>query len=518
MFNKFTEFFLYRYSKDDFNFYLKSRLLLAIALFCSLLFFVMIIATLILRDTTVPLALLTPLAGSSVFSILSLVFLRKGKFQIAKHMVLIVSFVGIWLILFTVPEESIIARLDTISFIVAVLVIVPVLAEKRDILIYNIANVLVFAVFVKVVMIDELGLSGFLIEEYVVDVFVSFFIVAILSYLTSYFNARAIESSKEQSEKNIENYQKTADILQSIQQTVKKLEDSSENLSTTSQSFSSNAQNQAASAEEITATIEEISAGVENISVNTEHQYDTIGSLIIKMDEFSKDIEKMQNDIKEMLQLTETISKDAETGDKNLKQMDESMMTISGSSDEMTNIIGIINDISDQINLLSLNAAIEAARAGDAGRGFAVVADEISKLADKTSESVKDIGSLINSNETEIGKGKGNVTETVKTIKRILEGVSSINDMMNTISSHINSQADSNNVINENTEEVRVISENIKAATDEQKLASAEIVKSIGAINELSQANAAGSELIAGSAQNISKIAEQLREEVDTFG
>ena len=81
--------------------------------------------------------------------------------------------------------------------------------------------------------------------------------------------------------------------------------------------------------------------------------------------------------------------------------MNVSITNITESSQQVTDIISIIDDISDKINLLSLNAAIEAARAGEAGRGFAVVADEISKLADQTAASINDIDSLIRKNNNE---------------------------------------------------------------------------------------------------------------------
>jgi methyl-accepting chemotaxis protein len=107
--------------------------------------------------------------------------------------------------------------------------------------------------------------------------------------------------------------------------------------------------------------------------------------------------------------------------------MDDGMKKIGASSGEMTGIVEIINSISDQINLLSLNAAIEAARAGDAGRGFAVVADAISKLADQTATSIKDIDGLIRANTEEIERGISNARTTIETISGIIEGVESIN-------------------------------------------------------------------------------------------
>ena len=102
----------------------------------------------------------------------------------------------------------------------------------------------------------------------------------------------------------------------------------------------------------------------------------------------------------------------------------------------MQNIVGIINDISDKINLLSLNAAIEAARAGDAGRGFAVVADEISKLADQTAHSIKEISDLIQENETEISRGTENVRASVEMISQIISGVNVISEFINSPSAH----------------------------------------------------------------------------------
>jgi methyl-accepting chemotaxis protein len=221
--------------------------------------------------------------------------------------------------------------------------------------------------------------------------------------------------------------------------------------------------------------------------------------------------------VSEAAGINEDISKKAARGDELLRTMNSSMMRITESSGKMKNIVEIINDISDKINLLSLNAAIEAARAGEAGRGFAVVAEEISKLADQTAASIKEIDQYIKSNSDEISRGMASISETTSTIMSIIEGINRISLMMEEIAKTMGEQKSISGSVRENSLTVQHRAEEIKYSTDEQKKAMDEIVKSISHINELTQANASGAEEISGSSENLAAMAETLKESVEFF-
>ncbi|HPJ35926.1 MAG TPA: methyl-accepting chemotaxis protein [Spirochaetota bacterium] len=208
--------------------------------------------------------------------------------------------------------------------------------------------------------------------------------------------------------------------------------------------------------------INEASEAIAGDSITQSEISMRIGSLTEELNESIHRIEEMVYSFKSS---TEEATKNALTVDTSIDETKTAMKTMQQSSERIREIITLITDISEQTNLLSLNAAIEAARAGEQGRGFAVVADEISKLAEQTSRSTKEIESLILSVSREVNNSVTMVENVAGALKSITGNISTITDKIGNLTSIVSEQTRNTDEVDLQARELVTLVNNINSSS-----------------------------------------------------
>jgi methyl-accepting chemotaxis protein len=309
--------------------------------------------------------------------------------------------------------------------------------------------------------------------------------------------------------------------LTSIAQIVKENSEiilhSSKDITLETKESSINAQSQAAAVDEISATIGNLFQNVESVAQYSEVQSNNLESLVNKLQGLSKQIEEMNSIVIDSTRKIKSVSDDVSTESQSLQVVNNSMKEIYSSSSDMLNIIEVIRDISEKINLLALNASIEAARAGQFGKGFAVVAMEISKLAEQTAESVKNIDTLIKKNNKEIQTGIDSVDSVMSKTKDINTKMDETVSRMNEIFQYMQRQVATKFLVERDSEEVQNKAREIYIITSEVKHSFEEIIKAIQSINSITHSNLENASLIAEKSESFMKLSKKLRDEVEFF-
>ncbi|MFP5479085.1 MAG: methyl-accepting chemotaxis protein [Alphaproteobacteria bacterium] len=183
--------------------------------------------------------------------------------------------------------------------------------------------------------------------------------------------------------------------------------------------------------------------------------------------------------------LTRDAAKQATAGMEIITRSEAAMMRIQTSSEAITRIIAVIDDIAFQTNLLALNAGVEAARAGDSGRGFAVVASEVRALAQRASDSAREIGQLINDSSQHVRDGVVAMRESGGVVESITKSVSAISDSVAQIAGSAAQQEQGIKDVNASLRDLDGATQRNAAMFEETLAATVSLSQSIEELNHL---------------------------------
>lgn len=233
----------------------------------------------------------------------------------------------------------------------------------------------------------------------------------------------------------------------------------------------------------------EISVASDDLSRRTEQQASSLEETASALGEITNTVRKTAEMSKHAREVVSTTRGASHEGAETVRKAVDAMRMIEKSSQQIGQIIGVIDEIAFQTNLLALNAGVEAARAGDAGRGFAVVASEVRALAQRSAEAAREIKGLIAASSTQVHDGVTLVVDTGKAFEQIESGVKDISTVV----------------------------EQISKSADEEATGLQEINSAVGQLDQVTQQNAAMSEQASAASESLAEQGERLAHLIGQF-
>ena len=285
-------------------------------------------------------------------------------------------------------------------------------------------------------------------------------------------------------------------MVESLKHTLSSLGEAAEAVASASTEISSSAEEMAAGAHEQSAQSSEIASAVEEMTATILENARHAGTAKDTAKRSREAAEQGGRVVKESIEGMRRIA-------NVVRSSSETVQALGKSSDQIGEIISVIEDIADQTNLLALNAAIEAARAGEQGRGFAVVADEVRRLAERTTQATKQITEMIHRIQTDtagaVSSMKSGTEEVDRGIVLSDKAAASLNEIV------------------EISQQVANTVTQIATGSEQQSLASEEISKNVTAMSNVTNETALGIQQIARAAEDLNRLMENLQRMMSLF-
>ncbi|HNU90477.1 MAG TPA: methyl-accepting chemotaxis protein [Spirochaetota bacterium] len=507
---KIDSFLFSRYEGRDYREQQKARVIVVMYFFIAigllgLIFGIAVLQGLGFKNVSV--------IGAGIVEIILLFVLLltiKGYVNIAAHIMITPLTLIVWAIYFnlTWTDDLLIAN-NSFVFVFPLIAVATIISGKKSVFIYTLLNLAMLVFY----CVDTYG-RGLITKNQMVDHLTDGMIAIIvlgaacITYLRNGEKAhKLVENALSESREKSDHI---TSILQKTNETAVRLAASTEEMASTASSFASNSQTQAATVEEITSAVEEVTASGESVHTMARTQVNLTEKVRLEMEQLHGIVSRVGDNIREALQIRDRLNDEVARTGSEIDGTRQVMLEATSKFQDVRDTVQIIENISDQINLLSLNAAIEAARAGEHGRGFAVVADEIGKLADSTSENLKSINAMFAESNQRIGRAAGQMESFIASLNRMIEFIEEFGSRIDGVVTLARQDLELNQAARRSLENVLSEAGNIVNAANEQKTALEEVARSVASINNTTQEMASGSEELSVNSSEIATMAQNL--------
>lgn len=306
-------------------------------------------------------------------------------------------------------------------------------------------------------------------------------------------------------------------MLSNINEESQKLREQSESSDRVSKSMFDDSRTQSDAMQSLNETVDQLAAAVNDIAQNATVLAGVVADTRDKSDKAGESMKATVELSQEGRSDMERLSQAMQEIQKSNENLVESVNQVGAASEEITNIVGLISEIADQTNLLSLNASIEAARAGEAGKGFAVVASEIGKLATNSSASASNIAKLIDQVRDLIAKVVDQANSSAESISQNTE---LINTAVCTFDKIFENIQESDTLIRDmvtDVDKVNDVASNVAAISEEQAASADEILQTSQDMVQKAQDITKSSQDVADNSEQLSDTSDTLTEYVNRF-